>query len=71
MPTAGGLFSGIGLLDYGLTLAGWEHAWLCEKDEFRAGILETRWPSLPVYRDVRSVSDESACRVDLLAGGFA
>jgi site-specific DNA-methyltransferase (adenine-specific) len=38
------LFSGIGLLDYGLTLAGIHHAWLCERDEWRRGILAKRWP---------------------------
>lgn len=65
----GSLFSGIGLLDYGLTLAGLEHAWLCEADPWRREILRARWPGVPVYDDVRAV-DSSAARVDLLAGGF-
>src|ERR1019366_9090120 len=60
MPTAGGLFDGAGLLACGLTLAGWEHAWLCESDEFRCGILETRYPGIPVHRDVRSVGARTA-----------
>src|SRR4029077_1324688 len=65
----GSVFSGCGLLDYGLHLAGFDHAWLCERDEFRAQLLEQRWPGIPVYRDIRDV-DARAARVDLVAGGF-
>lgn len=65
----GSLFSGIGLLDYGLHLAGFEHAWLCESDPFRRSVLERRFPGVPVYEDVRGVGD-GAARVDLVAGGF-
>lgn len=66
---AGSLFSGIGLLDYGLSLAGIEHAWFCESDPWRREILSMRWPGVPIYRDVRDV-DLAARRVDLIAGGF-
>ena len=66
---AGSLFSGIGLLDYGLSLAGIEHSWLCEADPWRRRILAQRWPDATVYEDVREV-DGSAPGVDLLAGGF-
>jgi site-specific DNA-cytosine methylase len=65
----GSVFSGDGLLDFGLTLAGWEHAFLCESEPERREILSLRWPGVPIYRDVREV-DGSAPRVDLLAGGF-
>ncbi len=66
---AGSLFSGHGQLDYGLTLAGIEHAWFCEADEWRRGILAKRWPGVPVFDDVRAV-DRSVPGVDLLVGGF-
>jgi len=66
---AGSLFSGCGLLDYGLTLAGFDHSWLCERDEFRRELLGRRWPGVPVYADVRDVG-VGAARVDLVAGGF-
>lgn len=66
---AGSLFSGAGLLDYGLTLAGIEHSWLCEADEWRRGILAQRWPGVPIFDDVRAV-DGSVPGVDLLVGGF-
>lgn len=55
MPTCGSLFSGVGLLDAGLHLAGWEHAWLCESDEWRRGILAQRFPGAVVYDDVRTL----------------
>jgi len=66
---AGSLFSGTGQLDFGLHLAGIEHSWFCEKDEWRRGILAKRWPGVPIFDDVRAV-DCSAPSVDLLVGGF-
>jgi site-specific DNA-cytosine methylase len=67
--TVGGLFDGIGLLAYGLTLAGWEHSWLCEVDPWRRELLALRWPGVPIYDDVRAV-DARAERPLLIAGGF-
>lgn len=67
--SVGGLFSGIGLLDYGLHQAGLRHAWLCEIDEWRRSMLELRFPGVPVYADVRDVG-AGAARVDVIAGGF-
>jgi DNA (cytosine-5)-methyltransferase 1 len=65
----GSVFSGIGLLDYGLHLAGIQHAWFCEADEWRRGILPKRWPDARVHADVRHVGH--GCEpVDLIAGGF-
>lgn len=66
--TVGSLFSGAGLMDWGLTLAGFDHAWFCESDPFCRRVLERRWPGVPVYEDVRAVVTPE--RVDLLAGGF-
>ena len=60
MPTCGSLFSGIGLLDYGLHLAGWEHRWFCEADEFRRGVLRRRFPGAVVFDDVRTLRGEAA-----------
>jgi site-specific DNA-cytosine methylase len=65
----GSVFSGIGLLDYGLHQAGIKHAWFCEADEWRRGILRKRWPDARVHADVRHVGH--GCEpVDLIAGGF-
>jgi len=64
------MFSGIGLLDYGLHLAGLEHSWLCEREADRRGILAQRWPGARVLDDVRVVGHDTCERVDLIAGGF-
>jgi DNA (cytosine-5)-methyltransferase 1 len=64
----GSLFSGAGLMDYGLACAGFDHAWFCESDPYCRRILERRWPGVPVYEDVRTL--EAPERVDVLAGGF-
>jgi DNA (cytosine-5)-methyltransferase 1 len=68
--TVGSLFSGIGLLDYGLHLAGLRHTWFCERDEWRRGILKQRWPGVPVLDDVRAVGADTVPRVDGIVGGF-
>jgi DNA (cytosine-5)-methyltransferase 1 len=68
MLSVGGLFDGCGLLAYGLHLAGLEHRWLCEVDEFRQGLLRQRF-GVPVYPDVRAVGPD-ALPVDIIAGGF-
>jgi DNA (cytosine-5)-methyltransferase 1 len=68
--TVGGEFDGIGLLAYGLHLAGLEHRWLCEAGPWRRSILAKRWPGIPIFDDVRAVGARSAERVDVIAGGF-
>ena len=65
----GSLFTGHGQFDYGLTLAGLEHAWFCESDPWRREILALRWPGVPIFDDVRAV-DGTAPSVDLCVGGF-
>jgi site-specific DNA-cytosine methylase len=72
-PTCGSLFSGAGLLDIGLHLAGFQHAWLCESDHWRRDLLRVRFPGVPVYDDIRTLGDQApmgAAPVDLIAGGF-
>ena len=64
----GSLFSGAGLMDWGLSLAGFEHSWFCERDAYCRRVLELRWPGIPIYEDVRELTD--AAPVDLLCGGF-
>lgn len=68
--TVGGVFDGCGLLAYGLHLAGWEHRWLCEVDQWRRELLGIRWPGVPIVGDVRAVGSDSVPRVELIAGGF-
>ncbi|HEY1690087.1 MAG TPA: DNA cytosine methyltransferase [Solirubrobacteraceae bacterium] len=66
----GSCFSGVGILDYGLTLAGLKHAWFCEADEFRRSILAKRWPGKPIVSDIRGLGAATVQRVDVIAGGF-
>jgi DNA (cytosine-5)-methyltransferase 1 len=65
MPTVGSLFSGAGLLDLGLHLAGFEHAWLCESDPWRRDLLRTRFPGVPVHDDVRTLRGQAAADTEL------
>lgn len=70
MLSVGSVFSGIGLLDYGLYLAGLHHSWLCEVNRDRRVVLGRRWPGARILDDVRAVGVDSVPRVDVLAGGF-
>lgn len=54
-PTCGSVFSGAGLLDFGLHLAGFEHAWLCESVPFRRELLAKRFPDAVVHDDIRTL----------------
>jgi len=68
------LFSGGGLGDYGLELAGMEIVGQVEIDEYCQKILNLRWPVVPKWRDIRDVKGaevlEKVGRVDLISGGF-
>lgn len=68
------LFSGGGLGDYGLTLAGMEIVGQVEIDEYCQKILKLRWPDVPKWRDIRDVTGkeiiERCGAVDLVSGGF-
>lgn len=66
--TVGSLFSGVGGLDLGFERAGFEIAWVCEKDEFCRKVLSKHWPTVPIYDDVTTLRTPPA--VDVLAGGF-
>lgn len=68
------LFSGGGLGDYGLTLAGMEIVGQVEIDEYCQKILKLRWPDVPKWRDIRDVKGKEVIErcgvVDLVSGGF-
>jgi DNA (cytosine-5)-methyltransferase 1 len=68
MITVGSLFSGIGGIDLGLERAGCEVRWQCEAEERCRELLARRFPGVPCYDDVRTVTD--APGVDVLCGGF-
>jgi hypothetical protein len=64
----GSLFSGIGGLDHGLSRAGFRHAFFCEQDPWRRGVLGERWPGVPVYDDVRAVGGTEGLRGEVPDG---
>lgn len=66
----GSLFSGGGLGDYGLELAGMEIAFQVEIDEYCQKILTLRWPHVPKWRDIRTVDLAALPKVDIVTGGF-
>lgn len=65
----GSLFSDIGLLDYGLHLAGIAAVWGCEVDPWRRAIWQQRFRA-PCHPDIRELGAVDVGRVDLIAGGF-
>jgi site-specific DNA-cytosine methylase len=65
----GGLFSGIGGLELGLSWAGiGPLAWMCESDPWKRTVLAHHSPGVEIYEDVRTA--KSFPRVDVLCGGF-
>lgn len=64
MPTIGSLFSGIGGLELGFEIAGWETRWQVELDPFARTVLERHWP------DVRTWPTADTEPVDCIVGGF-
>lgn len=52
------LFSGIGGLDLAAKMAGMETVAFCEREPFPRKVLETRFPNIPIYDDVCTLTYE-------------
>lgn len=65
----GSTFSGVGGFDLGLERAGMEIVWQAEIDQWCRKVLESHWPDIKIYNDVKEIND-SAEPVELLVGGF-
>ncbi len=63
-----GLFAGIGGIELGMAQAGHCSTLLCEIDPAASKVLQSRFPDVPLTRDVREL--ETLRRVDLLTAGF-
>lgn len=63
------LFSGIGGFSLGLERAGLRTAAFCESDPDCVAILRDKWPHVPVFGDVRSLTVEPGF-ADVICGGF-
>jgi len=68
--TYGSLFSGIGGIDLGMDMAGFECAWQVEIDDYCGEILEAHWPNTKRYRDIYKVKGSEVEPVDIICGGF-
>lgn len=67
----GSLFTGIGGFDVGLDRAGMECAFQVEREPTCNKILETHWPDVPRFTDVKDFHATSIpVRPELICGGF-
>ena len=66
------LFSGIGGFSLGLERAGMETVAFCEIDPFCQKVLRKHWPDVPIYNDVKELTNEEArgLKPDVICGGF-
>ena len=65
------LFSGIGGFSIGLERAGMRTVAFCEIDANARAVLNKRWPNVPVFTDVATLSKSDINeQIDVLAGGF-
>lgn len=70
VTTFGSLFAGIGGFDLGLERAGLECRWQVEIDPFCQAVLETHWPGVARYGDIKQVDFGEVEPVDVICGGF-
>lgn len=69
------LFSGIGGFSLGLDRAGMTTVAFCEIDPYCQAVLRKHWPDVPIYDDVRTLTNErlkadGITGIDLICGGF-
>ena len=69
------LFSGIGGFSLGLERAGMETVAFCEFDKHAQKVLKKHWPDVPVYDDVRELTNDrlksdGITGIDVITGGF-
>lgn len=67
------LFSGIGGFSLGLERAGMRTVAFCECEPYARAVLAKRWPDVPCYEDVRTLTAgrlaADGISVDVICGG--
>jgi DNA (cytosine-5)-methyltransferase 1 len=66
----GGLFSGIGGIEYAFTAAGFSVSWMVEINPFCQHVLRKHWPHARIHGDVHTVGNLNLAPVDVLTAGF-
>jgi len=69
------LFSGIGGFSLGLERAGFKTSAFCEIDKKARQVLKKHWPNIPVYEDIRELTNEKLkadgiADIEVICGGF-
>ena len=69
------LFSGVGMIDLAASWAGIETVALCEIEKYPQEILKLRFPNVPIFDDIRTLTKErlenaGITQIDIIAGGF-
>ena len=68
------LFSGTGGFSLGLEAAGMQTAAFCEADPDCRELLAHRWPGIPIYDDIRTLTgdqiEQDVGAIDVICGGF-
>ena len=69
------LFSGVGMIDLAASWAGIETVALCEIEPYAQQVLKVRFPGVPLYDDIRTLTAERLRgdgieQIDIICGGF-
>lgn len=70
------LFSGVGGLDIAAQWAGFQTVGLCEYADYPYMVLQKRFPDVPIWRDIRTLTGDDFYErtglrtVDVVSGGF-